>query len=139
MKRKRLLLVFVCLAAVLLAGYVTLRLTAPEHRITQENILAIQIGMSEKQVEAILGVRAGDYYPVTPGGGSRLIGEFFGPHWLSRSNLAKKPGGKYWIGENAAVWVRFDESAHAVEIWNGVTWAVREESFLDKLRRWLGM
>ena len=60
-KRKRLLLMLACLAAVLLAGYGTLRLTAARHNITDESIQAIQEGMTEKEVETVLGGRAGVY------------------------------------------------------------------------------
>src|SRR5579859_6594788 len=60
--RKRLLLFLVCLVSVLLAGYVTLRLTAPpKHRITWDNICAIKKGMTQEEVESILGVPAGVY------------------------------------------------------------------------------
>ena len=54
MKHKRLLLFFGCLAAVLLAGYGTLRLTAPRHRITPENIRSIKRGMTEKEAEELM-------------------------------------------------------------------------------------
>ena len=61
MKRKHLLLILVCLAVMLLAGYATLRLTAPNHRITRKNLKAIEFGMAEREVEEIFGVPAGDY------------------------------------------------------------------------------
>jgi len=52
MKRKRLLLILGCLAGVLLAGYSTLWLTASRQHITEENIQAIKMGMTEAEVEA---------------------------------------------------------------------------------------
>jgi hypothetical protein len=57
MKHKRLLLILGGLAAVLLAGYGTLRLTAPRPKLTLENIEAIDDGMTEQEVEKILGRR----------------------------------------------------------------------------------
>ena len=61
MKHKRLLLILGCLMSVLLAGYVTLRLSAPRHRITADNIQAIRAGMTAKEVEEILGAPPGYY------------------------------------------------------------------------------
>jgi hypothetical protein len=55
MKRKRLLLTVGFLALLLLGGYVTLRLATPRHRITKENIDAIEFGMTEREVEVFSG------------------------------------------------------------------------------------
>lgn len=147
MKRKRLLLILGCLASVLLAGYVTLRLTAPRHRITGENIEAIREGMTEEEVEAILGAPAGDYSSKQTGGQFPEIEIIIIPHRRSRPewkiitgpDLVKSRGGKYWVGEATGVWVRFDEAGQVAEILPGWSIPSGNESFLTKLRRWLGM
>jgi outer membrane protein assembly factor BamE (lipoprotein component of BamABCDE complex) len=139
MKRKRLLLIVACLTAVLLAGYVTLRVTAPkQHRITWENIDKIHKGMTEEAVEAVFGVPAGVYgqnartgaYAVNPDVSRAMIGP----------DLIKRQGGKEWVGEDYALYIRFDDAGCVQEMHVGfVQPGSRHESFLDKLRRWLGM
>ena len=141
MRHKRLLLIFGCLAAVLLAGYVTLRLTAPRHRITPENIRAIKKGMTEQEAEEILGAPAGDYSSAKnrewfvdtinfrDGTGSTIP-------LFSLSDLVEKRGGKFWVGDEAIIWVSFDEAGQATEMYGSV---FPNESLLAKLRRWLGM
>jgi hypothetical protein len=124
MKHKRLLLFLGCLAAVLLAGYATLRLTARQHRITRENVQVIEKGMTEDQVEVILGAPAGDY-------SSKRRFQF-------RHVLAKRWSGKFWGSDEAAIWVHFDEAGPVTKVVYGLTEPVNE-SFLAKLRRWLGM
>jgi hypothetical protein len=139
MKHKRLLLILGCLAALLLAGYATLRLTAPQHQITADNIEAIKKGMTEDEVEAILGVPAGDY----------SSGQFGGHFFENEKNpdsdvvtgleLVKKRGGKIWAGNETSVWIHFDDSGRVTEKWCHFHAIPTSESFLDKLRRWLGM
>jgi hypothetical protein len=140
-KRKRIALILGCLAAVLLAGYGTLRLTASRHRITMRNVSAIDFG---KEVEGILGVSAGDYTTRDhldwymqektetknglPGGIPCQSGVF----------LAKEPGGKFWKGNETSVWIRFDETGKVREIWSSI-FPNEDGSFFGKLRRWLGM
>jgi hypothetical protein len=126
MKRKRLLLIVGCLAAVLLAGYATL---PRQHRITIENIGAIRDGMTERQVETILGAPAGDY-------SSGVLFDMVTTQ-MTGSELMEKHGGKVWVGVNGGIWIRFDERGKAV-IRMSVSGPVRE-SFFAKLRRWLGM
>jgi hypothetical protein len=153
MMRKRLLLILGCVASVLLAGYLTLRLTAPQrHRITKENVEAIQKGMTEEEVDAILGVPAGVYssgirtgYPLfdsimedhgVPDGCFYTDGDgiIFIP-----IELVQKRGGKEWAGDDACVYVRFDETGRVAETKRGLVFRLWNESFLTKLRRWMGM
>ena len=140
MKHKRLLLIFGCVAAVLLAGYVTLRLTAPkQHRITRENIDKIHKGMTEEAVEAVFGVPAGAYGK-DGGTGAYAI---MGPN-VSRAmiglDLIKRQGGKEWVGEDCALYIRFDDAGCVQEMHVGFGQpGGGHESFLDKLRRWLGI
>jgi hypothetical protein len=51
--RKRLLLVLALLA--IAPGYVVLSVTAPKYRLNWETLDQIDVGMSEKEVQAILG------------------------------------------------------------------------------------
>jgi hypothetical protein len=153
MKRKTLLLILGSLAAVLLAGYGTLRLTAPRHRITDENFAAIQKGMTEAEVEAILGVPAGVYSskgntgfygpPLAPfmgfGGSSIEKEPIWGEFLLgSGSFLVQTLGGKEWVGEDLCVYVRF-EAERVVATRCGEIIPSTDVSFLAKLRRWFGM
>lgn len=136
MNRKRLLLISGCAAAILLAGYMTLRLTAPRHRITGDTIHAIDKGMTEREVEAILGAPAGDYSAGKRGG------LFINKHRvrdgdLTGPEMVKMWGGKYWVSDETSVWVRFNEAGKVEETWPG--WVAYNDSFLTKLRRWLGM
>jgi hypothetical protein len=138
LKRKLVLLVLGCLALVLMAGYVTLWLTASRHRITQENLNKIQKGMTEKQVEAMLGARPGDY---SSGQTVVFFAEAKDPgiiNLFEPADLVKERGGKCWVADDAALWLRFDDGGHVTEVDFGMTWP-GNESFLAKLRRWLGM
>jgi len=133
MKRKRLLLIFGCLAAVLLAGYATLWLTAPRHRITKESYDAIQIGMTEQEVEAVLGARAG-VHTSRCDTGSYGIGRCGDP-MLGKDIKA----GKEWVTEAVSVYIFFDENGRVARKCSGTGVAHENESFLCKVRRWLGM
>jgi hypothetical protein len=120
MKRRRTLLILVCVISVLLAGYAGLWLTAPRHRITLENILAIREGMTEAEVEATLGARAGDYSGLKHEEFLRSLGEH----------------GKIWVGDHASVCVHFDKNGLVI----GKNYGIGEYvSFLTKIRRLLGI
>jgi hypothetical protein len=131
-KRKRPLLVFGCLAAALLAGYVALWLTAPRHRISPDNILLIQRGMSEKQVEGVFGVPAGVY---ASGASGLYVPATYFNHmgWVDRSAW-----GKEWVGEEISCSITFNEGK-VDEVYWAFTISIENESFLAKLRRWLGI
>jgi hypothetical protein len=139
MMRKRLLLILGCLVSVLLAGYGTLRLTAPpQHRITEENIAAIKLGMTEKQVEAILGGPAGIY------AFGAVTGHYPWPMHCSPPitglDLAKETGGKgkEWVAKDISIFVLFDGEGRVRRTIEGRS-EIGTDSFLDKIRRWLGM
>jgi len=150
-KRKRLLLVFGCLAGVLLAGYATLRLTAPRHEINEKNIEAIKRGMTEEKVVAILCAPAGVYsakagtghYPIfaTLEMGQKIpfIIHGDGTVYFEGKGLISEWGGKEWVGEEICIYVRFDENGRVTETLKGLVFPQWDESFLAKLRRWLGM
>jgi hypothetical protein len=145
MMRKRLLLILGCLASMLLAGYVTLRLTAPRHRITKETIEKIQKGMTEEEIEAVFGVPAGVYgkgaltgvYAVAPPPGTPQLLGLTGKHFGLELIVFER--GKEWVGEDVCVYCRFDEASRVQEIHRGNVVPGGNESFLAKLRRWLGI
>jgi hypothetical protein len=127
-KFRRWLLILGCLAAVVLAGYLTLRLTAPVHRFKTELINSIKWGMTENEVDAILGTKAEVFpwkrttYPLDLKAGED-------DEFISKC--------REWLGEKTSVLVYFESGR--------VQWYLEgdilddQESFLDKLRRWLGM
>ena len=129
---KKLLLIFACVAALLLAGYLTLRLTAQRHRITLENTRAIEKGMPESEVEEKLGVRAGDYSSNKPGGTF-----LYHQKAVTGSDLVRMRGGKFWASDETSVWLRFDDAGRVAEVFCGSYY--EQESLLDKIRDWLGM
>jgi len=135
MKRKRLLLTLGCLASALLTGYITLRLTAPRHSITEENVDSIRKGMKGSEVEALLGTRAGVFSSRGPTG-SYWLGE----QWNSGWTLIRDRGGNEWVADSVAVWVRFDETGCVAQFLKGNVWAKHASTpLLTKLRHWLGM
>lgn len=122
--RKRLLILLVCLVSMLLAGYVMLWLTTPRHRITLDAIEAIDVGMTEKEVEVILGAPAGNYSSLNSVEAAELLGCY------------DKPGDKRWVSEKLCVGVRFDATGKVTTFdW----YHYHNNSFLAKLRRWRGI
>jgi hypothetical protein len=99
-KRRRWLLLSVAfLAMVGVVGYLALWLSSPRPRINGESIKLIKVGMTQEEVEAILGVPPGNYSsgPIC----------FFPPGGLT-------PRTELWIGEESAVHVSFDASRKVV-------------------------
>jgi outer membrane protein assembly factor BamE (lipoprotein component of BamABCDE complex) len=139
MKRKRLLLILGCLAAGLLAVFWTLPLkTFRNDKITLGSREKIRVGMTEREVETILGGPAGVYAPVRNTGEYCVSG--FTPSsvaMVSGKNLIQRQGGKEWVGETTAFLVQFDQNGKVSTFMAGL--AIPNESFLDKLRRWLGL
>jgi hypothetical protein len=132
MTRKRLLLIIAAMVAVLAAGSVALRLAAPRHRITLENTRTIQRGMTEKEIEEILGVRAGDYSSTKPGGTF-----LYHQQAVTGMELVRMRGGKFWASDETSVWLRFDDAGRVAEVFCGSYY--EQDSLLDKIRDWLGM
>src|SRR5262249_49291668 len=138
MKRKLKWLAIV--VAVALLGFGTALLLWPRDRITAESWQKIQIGMTEKEVEDILG-------------GPGKNNEEYEAHMLKEKNkrpiidvLSEPEGGwlfvegentryRYWIGHRGCMQVRFNPRGQVAfkffESW-------RELSFIDRLRDWLG-
>jgi hypothetical protein len=119
-------------AVLLLIGFAALRLAAPRPRLTDETYHAIDAGMSESDVVAILGSPAGDYC-------SPFFDEesFCGSQcWGLVPGQENQPHGvRVWKTDAAWLTVAFDE--------NGRVCGVQHEfqappaPLLRKLRRWL--
>ena len=127
MKRKRLLLIVGCLAPILLAGYGTLRLMAARPNLMPENIKAIKHGMTEQEVETILGAPAGNYSSLRDREAARL------------RLCYDKPGDKIWVDDQMWLGVRFDETGKVTTYDYYRHRRNQDKTFLDHLRRWLGM
>jgi hypothetical protein len=125
--RMRLLLLLVAVALVLLGSYLTLWRTGPKHRISRESFARIQAGMTEQEVEAVLGVPAGDYATARV-----AIAECYD---LRVPAAAVQ---KQWTGDQGTILVFF-YPADKVCVFRFFQVARVDESFLDKARRWLGL
>jgi hypothetical protein len=144
--RKRLLFLVTVLAVVLLGGYLLLWLTAPRHRITLESFEQIKAGMTETEVEIVLG-QVGDESPVgsVHPGIKRFLEQIrrsgvpdirrvsYGPGYGSE-DIARW---KTWLGENCCILAGFNEQGKLID--KHITLRAGEESLLAKLRRWVGL
>jgi hypothetical protein len=121
-KRSRVLLWAVLLTALAGAGLLGIQVAlTPRHRITFNNLQNVQFGMTEQEVEAILGAPSGDYSngkTQTSGGCSYSGG------------INKK-----WIAEDCAIELAFgpDGRVGAISITDA------RESLIQKLRRLVGL
>jgi hypothetical protein len=130
------------LVSILLTGYLTLRLTAPQrptvplHRITNENIEAIRVGMTKGEFESIFGVPPGNYTSTNADKVVVEIGCIREP-----SPIKDLQGGfTIWLGDAGGVYARFDQDSTCIVIGRlSDPVQSRSESLLDKLRRWLGV
>jgi hypothetical protein len=140
MKRKPPLMFLGCIAAVLLALFWMLPLkTSRNDKITLESREKIRVGMTEQEVEAILGGPAGVYAPVRNTGEYCVSSGFTSSSvaMVSGKSLIQRQGGKEWVGETTAIFVQFDQNSKVSTFMAGL--AIPNESFFTKLRRWLGM
>jgi hypothetical protein len=139
MKRKRLLLILSCLAAMLPAGIAMLRQTPHPHRINLDNILAIRPGMSEALIEDLLGARAGVFSSKGRTGFYFLEDQANDLEIMKTGlELTRESGGKEWVADEFTVYVRFDDAGKARDIQQGYL-DTEDNSILAKFRRWLGM
>ena len=104
MKRKTLLFGLGIVAAAVSVSLMVWVTHQPEHRITGRTFANIEKGMTESEVEQILGVPAGNYTreavaTIYPLGANDLV---------AGNELVRKEGGKEWIGNHASIYVRFD-------------------------------
>jgi hypothetical protein len=126
MTRRRLLL-FALAAAVVLFGASIWLLWPRACAITQENIDRIKVGMTFAEVEQILGGPPRDENHR----GALYIDA------LHISHAHKEDDCRQWIGQEHGVTVYFADQRVSASRHGDVVWL--EESFLDRLRRWLGL
>jgi hypothetical protein len=118
-------LLILAVAVVLLAGAVLI-FFGPNPNITGESCEQIKPGMTQREVESILGCPAGDY--------RKNKGHRFGI-----TGLPPPPRGQLWFGREGMVVVIFDENGRVTHA--GFIVADEPEpteSYLDRLRLWLG-
>jgi hypothetical protein len=103
-------------------------LAPPSHQITRERISQLQRGMSQAEVEALLGVPPGNYCS------TRNVELIYPRRWP----LVDVPcRGEKWISDEAGVTVYFDDAGTVV--YEQVIFVViRRRSLLDRLRDSLG-
>ena len=127
MKCKRLLLVLACLTVMIFTGYAAVRLTAPRPNLISENIGRIEHGMTVQEVEKILGAPAGNYSSLRDAEAADL------------PQCYDKPGDKIWVDDQMWLGVRFDETGKVTTYDYYRHRRNQDKTFLDHLRRWLGM
>jgi len=130
MTRQRLRLGLATVAMSAVVGYVLLRHTASAHRINEASLKLIQPGMTQADVEKVLGVPPGDYSH-----GGCVLDPFLDP---PEDNDGRNWIGRLWIGEEVAVFVFFDVSGNVANARKHLVQR-NEQSFLAKIRRWLGV
>jgi hypothetical protein len=77
----------------------------PKHNINADGYQNIRLGMTEREVEEVLGVPAGDY---GPGKGEILD---YGVFTATSHSIRTDPNGKKWLAGSFAITVCFDERA----------------------------
>jgi hypothetical protein len=128
-----LLLLLGCVFAVLVIAHLLFRLTASSQRINEESFDDIQSGMTEGEVEAVVGAPAGIYAPTPRKDGAALVTDLY-------TNNCDTVWGpvvpKRWQGKRGILVVVFDPGGRVVDKFFA-PWE-SDESLLAKLRRWLG-
>jgi len=146
MKRKLKWLAIVL--AVSLLGFGTAFLLSPRDRITAESWKQIQIGMSEKEVEGVLGEPGLNWvqvheaeleYSETFGKVPRGTGIFF---WEPENPVDFHPEAmKTWKSKHRCIEIQFDWQGHVIR--KGYYELQRLQplnpTFLDRFRDWLGL
>ena len=114
----------------------------PQPRISPASFERIHEGMSQDQIEAIIGLPPGDYYTGPRGvGGSTSRGPFGFPCVEKGRPWGKQTGRVIsWWGNDYAIEVSFDKSEKA-DGWYllHVQPAVRTSTFIDRARARLGL
>jgi hypothetical protein len=121
--RKRLRLLLVGIALVLLGGLLTLWLAVPKHRVNWDSYATVEIGMTRDQVDAVFGVPPGDY---SNGEGATLLPDDWGD------------GCERWVCDDWMFYIDFDERNRVREKSHSRRVQFKM-SFLGKVRHWLGL
>ena len=130
-KKKVLFLALGALATVAAISYLTIRLAAPRHRINAESIKLIQKNMTEAEVIAILGGPPGSY----------ARNDLVLPTNMPLEGDEPGPGRFYktWWSDQMSIVVCFDSSGKVAGKWAMPVFRLWDESWLEKIRRWLGV
>ena len=110
MSRRKLLLGVSVPALLVLAGLLLTLLPRPGAGITPASYERIRVGMTEKEVEAVLGVRPGDY----SGGRAYFPASPRRPGWPPLGS-GRRETLRMWAGDEVAVYVWFDDGGQAVD------------------------
>jgi hypothetical protein len=125
--RKCVVLMLGLLGAVLLGGYLVLWLTAPRHRVSHLGWEGIEVGMTQTEVEQVLGGPPGNYAST--------------PYGIMRRQIVPQGATslKEWRGEEGVIDVWFGLDGKVVDAyWVELGYPIHE-SLLTRLRRWLGI
>ena len=101
-------------------------LLAPKHRINKESLELIKEGMTQKEVEDILGVPPGDY-------------SYGGFRDLYFDTWSAEPVSEEWVGEETGIYVTFDPHGGRVAFVRSFNVHPSVETILTKIKRWLGI
>jgi hypothetical protein len=136
-RRRWLLLVLGLAGLAVLAAAMVASMTSREDRITRQSYNGIRAGMTEHEVEKLLGGPAGDYTngwyaPPMIIGGCGLCDDELYRNVDVRVQLE-------WTGSKGEVWIGFDERGRVMQkyFWPVVRVDRSHEPLIVTLRRWL--
>ena len=145
MAMKRKLKWLAAVLAVLLLGFGTALFLWPRDRITQAAWQKIRIGMTEKEVEHILGgpgISVEEYLHIQGfwlGTDRMPVGEGIILDEPERTDavIAQITEAKVWFGRRGYLEVQFDNKGQARwKYWMG--WRLNDPTFIERMRDWLG-
>ena len=123
--RKRALFVIAGLTLAMISGFVGLLFLLPDPPVSTARFAKVQKGMTQAEVEELLGGPPGDYQ--TGRGSGMFVIDFLSPG----DSVSKE-----WTGDDGVALVAFDRSGRVVTC-QFFESARRDWSLLAKLRHWL--
>lgn len=154
MLRHRLRLVVLGLAGLAAGGAsLLIWLTPPRNRINPEGFDAIVIGMTEQEVERVLGVPPGDHARprtfIFKADAGRINFSFGSSSAATYATFQDWFGpGEGWLGDNGFIHICLDDKGHVLTKAFACVYNVddvlagrifMEERVVDRVRRWLGL
>jgi hypothetical protein len=125
--RKRLPRLVLLACGLLAAGWVARIALAPTpHRINRENYGLIQNGITQAEVEAMLGRPSGEYQSPD----TMVVGPFR-VDWREGRRES-------WSTDDCVIWVWFNDEGAVREKTLGGLWPYESHGLLDRLREWFG-
>jgi hypothetical protein len=103
----------------------------PEPSIKFDNFDRISKGMTEEEVEDLLGGPPG-YYT------RKFVGAVYaeGPKRVTGLELCQRQGGKEWIANRGSIYVEFDEHGRVCDARQGEAFLIVGDSWYSRLIRW---